>query len=105
MQTKQYSQAMFALLLSLRLPSVGSLALCCLFLFAQVAEKSHGHDKDLDSSADCAICLSISLDDPVFVNSAHMPILKVITTALDGLPQDTQVARIYKARVRAPPLA
>ena len=105
MLSKKFLKAALTQLLSFRLPAVGGVALCVLFLFAQVAEKSHGHDKDLDSSADCAICLSISLDDPVFVNSAHMPIFKVITTALDGLPLDTQVARIYKARVRAPPLA
>ena len=103
--SKKILHAVRAQLLSFRLPSVGVVALCVLFIFAQVVEKSHGHDKNLDLSADCTICLNISLDDHVLANSVHMPIFKVITTALDGLPLDAQVARIYKARVRAPPLA
>ena len=105
MLSKKILRAVRAQLLSFRLPSVGVVALCALLIFAQVAEKSHGHDKNLDLSADCTICLNISLDDHVLANSVHMPIFKVITTALDGLPLDARVARIYKARVRAPPLA
>ena len=105
MLPKKILQTARAQLLSFYLPSVGVVALCGLFLFAQVAEKSHGHNKNLDLSADCAICLSISLDDSVLANSVHMPIFKVITTVVDGLPLHAQVARIYKAQVRAPPLS
>ena len=105
MLSKKFLQVLLTQLLSFRLPAVGVVALCVLFLFAQVAEKSHGHDKNHDLSADCAICLSISLDDSVLANSVHMPIFKVITTVVDGLPLDAQVARIYKAQVRAPPLS
>jgi hypothetical protein len=105
MLSRKILQTVRAQSLSFHLPSAGVVALCALFLFAQVAEKSHGHDKNLDLSADCTICLNINLDDHVLANSVHMPIFKVITTALDGLPLDAQVARIYKARVRAPPLA
>ena len=105
MLSKKFLKAALTQLLSFRLPAVGGVALCVLFLFAQVAEKSHDHDKNLDLNADCAICLSISLDDAVLVNSVYMPIFKAITTAFDGLPLDAQVARIYKAQVRAPPLS
>jgi hypothetical protein len=79
--------------------------LCVLFLSAQTVDLSHSHGGNSDQQADCDICLKLSSDDEVIIDSSAAQV--ATTHAVENLvARPTWFAQTtLSAHARAPPHA
>jgi hypothetical protein len=78
--------------------------LCMLFLSAQSMALSHSHEGDLNPQPDCEICLKVSTDDDVVIDSAN-PVLEPSAAFEQQLTLSAWNTQAYfSSQPRAPPL-
>jgi hypothetical protein len=78
--------------------------LCLLVVTAQAIDLSHSHNGDLNLQADCDICLKLSSDDDMLLNTVDST--PGSHKQLFALPahRNVPVADILSSQARAPPL-